>query len=1150
MKGLRKLIIAFISALFCIFSAFDTSGKETPVNAGTPGYIHLGVEDGFLSNSIQGCAQDEDGIFWFATGYGLAAYDGLTVTTYFPSQEDSAGHIDNDVLCVAARGSHIYFGTRGGFGEYDKLSGQFRFYNFAKGMKGSINTLLTLADGCVLVGNEGGLHVLNPKTGKLELFAGNASGQRPEWAVKCLMEDSIGQIWIGTWSLGLFRYSPKENRFYRYEKINRRGSAHTLAEDAEGNIWLGTWDEGLQKIENPYSHGPLKTVDYVSGAEHSLIDNRIYTLVSDPMRKRLWIGTRSGLCWMELARPGFFTRFEQKPGSWFEPVMSGVDCMMIDHRDNLWAGTFWSGIFVIESESNLFKRIGSSIPMTALLAGPGYVLACAEAEGITRIELPGGKFIPMWEPLGFSTYFKMPMVYALKRRRNGDIWFGFYDDQGIAIMHTDGSVSHIDLYNPLIPNRHVICLHEDKGGNMWIGTKNGVGVQSHSGAEHVFPEIKGHVVNIVDIGRDVYVVTAENPIYRITPGSGNPRQWKVKEFKPRNSHLRFSTAASDGKENIWIGTEGDGLIRYDVGSGRFSPLFDFYSRQLRIASIVNDKEDMLWVGTNEGLWLFNPREPEREKAHFLENTGLPSNTFSLNASDIKGDSIYFGTTRGLFAFNAAVMKDYLKQHSSMKYMVSRIMINGRDLHSLPPDKIKEITGDSRLPASIRELTLPYGMNDVEMTVSNFMVQRRNVYKFAYKLEGYDHDWQRKYNSQNSISYNRLPPGTYHLYVAGTDENGVWHIPDGRGQELLVIKVLPPWYASWWANVIWAVLIMLMAVGIAFMVRQRLYMQRTRLESQLAREANYNKLKFFTNATHELLTPLTLIKSGVDLVKRDPADRKVFKSIEQNVSRLIRLSQLLLEFRKAESGNLRLKVGYGDVARFVGNELEALFPLFQRKGLRLVFSRESSDPLMGWFDSDKLDKIIYNLLSNAAKYCNNSQGVVKVSVSSEENGRIVCLKVSDNGKGIPEDKRKDLFKRFYEGEYREFNTIGNGIGLSLTHDLVQLHHGEISVESREGEGTTFIITLPLLKEAYSENIFVNTPASKEPAWEQGARPDAPETPDDGAEGISGRKIPDDDGEPEKNGGRLRVLVVDDNEEMLSMLARIIRERSQVLRASVV
>ena len=291
---------------------------------------------------------------------------------------------------------------------------------------------------------------------------------------------------------------------------------------------------------------------------------------------------------------------------------------------------------------------------------------------------------------------------------------------------------------------------------------------------------------------------------------------------------------------------------------------------------------------------------------------------------------------------------------------------------------------------------------------------------------------------------------------------------------MMLTILPPPWLTWWAYVIYIFVMGVIAYTAFRIIRKRILLQNAlkieQIEHKKSEEVNQAKLKFFTNISHELFTPLSVMQCSIESLKQDgQADGQTLNIMKLNLKRLQRLLQQIMEFRKVESGNLKLKVSYNNIVTFV-KELceENFYPLLQSKNITLNFQTEQ-DVIMAYFDVDKLDKIIYNLLSNALKY-NYQDGMVSISLSQvvQNDRRYFMLKVENTGDGIPESKLPLLFKRFYEGDYRKFKTKGTGIGLSLTKDLVELHHGTISVQSVLNETTVFTVMIPSDKDNYTDD----------------------------------------------------------------------------------
>ena len=344
-------------------------------------------------------------------------------------------------------------------------------------------------------------------------------------------------------------------------------------------------------------------------------------------------------------------------------------------------------------------------------------------------------------------------------------------------------------------------------------------------------------------------------------------------------------------------------------------------------------------------------------------------------------------------------------------------------------------------------------------------------------------------------------------------------------------ILPPPWKSGWAYAGYALLLCFLAYIAYRIVHYRIEMQNAlhlrSLEQAKAEEVNHSKLQFFTNITHELLTPLTILSAAVDELKRvSPQNGEHYQVMTNNINRLIRLLQQILEFRKAETGNLKLKVSHGDLAAFVRNSVDSFRPLIKKREIdfSLVCRPEQ---LPAWFDTDKVDKILYNLLSNAAK---EPGGMVRVELSVVEPGKAGIV-IKDNGKGLSPEAVKNLFKRFYEGDYRKFKTIGTGIGLSLTKDLVQLHKGNITVSSKQDEGSAFAVTIPIGRDYYlPEEIDESMPFPSTPA-------------------VSAPVLEEAETEPAKPADNLRsLLLIEDNEDLLHLMVRLLSPTYKVFTAT--
>lgn len=565
---------------------------------------------------------------------------------------------------------------------------------------------------------------------------------------------------------------------------------------------------------------------------------------------------------------------------------------------------------------------------------------------------------------------------------------------------------------------------------------------------------------------------------------------------------------------------------YDKESDSFISVNRRYNLQTDVVSnIQEDESGNLWLGTGSGLvrLTVSPDAVTASSRTYTATDGLPDNSFIRDAiAKAKDGKLYFGGHNGYASFYPQKVKE---DDVVPPVAITNISIFNTPLDELTPADREEITPNSSSFAN--ELVLDYNRNHFSIEFSSLSYANPSKNKYAYKLEGYDTDWQYTGASSRVANYNNLKSGLYTFHLKGSNENGLWN----EQERVLQIRILPPPWKTTWAYTLY-ILLLSATVFVTYRIlknriREKQAQELQKMELVKTKEINHAKLQFFTNITHEFLTPLTILSASLDEMKMQaPQLDDFYKVMSDNINRLIRLLQQILEFRKAETGNLKLKVSEADLATFVRKEVEAFRPLMKKKRMQFSFTCQP-DTITGYFDPDKLDKILYNLLSNASKY-NREGGTIDVNLSLDEEENIVTLSVKDNGQGISKEGMKNLFKRFYEGDYRRFNTTGTGIGLSLVKDLVTLHEGTIRVESEEGQGATFIVTLPISRSAYKEEQVdeLITPAADEQVLPA----------ESGDTGSTSK---------EKSGYSL--LLVEDNEELLALMVKLLGREYPVYTA---
>lgn len=608
---------------------------------------------------------------------------------------------------------------------------------------------------------------------------------------------------------------------------------------------------------------------------------------------------------------------------------------------------------------------------------------------------------------------------------------------------------------------------------------------------------------------------------------------KYKQYNPDHHNFAIDDATAcleDSRGRLWAISNSGGLFLYNKVEDLFEPKnHEYHLPGDRVLTIKEDEKGNLWLATDYALvniiWGNNSEKPQ-DITYFTSEDGIGNVLFSPNTACRYGKELFFGSRTSFFSFIPS-MKAKLKGNRRPKLVITDIIIDDQPFAQLDSIDKEEISKE--MPAYTRKITIPAMVKkfSVEFSLLTYGNTEKNVY--AYQLDGYDEDWQYCNKGLHRAAFQNLPSGTYHLRVKATDGYGKW-------QELpytITIKVLPPWYASRIAFMFY----ILMLIGGIF-ATARWYKERVKTRNSLQMGV------ILTNITHELLTPLTVISATIYKLKAmAPQYEEDYMVMDNNINRTTRLLRQILEVRKSQAGQLHLLVSRRNLISFIEEACENIRPMAEHQQVTLFLEKPKAEG-MAWFDADKMDKIIYNLLSNAIKY-NKVGGKIDVSLSLSKEQAVITI--ADNGIGMSKEKMKHLYTRFFDGDYRKQNMPGTGIGLSLTHDLVKLHHGNIQCESQEGEGTTFTITLPIRKSAYAPDEIDNS--DKPNAVNQEAIRQASQETEQESQPASEDK-------PKlapvrqsifirKNASK--ILVVEDNEELLALMLQVLSKNYHVFTA---
>lgn len=1093
---------------------------------------------------------DNQGFIWIGSSNGVFKFDGYDTKGYKSNYKSTTLLTDNSINCIVEdKDNNLWVGTNKGLNRIEKKTGKIykiendRFENIL------IASIIVTKRNELFIGTDKGLVQYYWKNDSCRVLSGLSDGYAiiPN-VVKGLLEDSDGYIWVGSWAEGVVKFDPVSGRIYGFPRIGKRNSAHTVFEDSKKNIWIGTWGEGVYRVKNDLYGRFVKweTYPYEQGKKNSLIDNVIYCFNEDKNNNSIWVGTRGGLSIIKEEEDGYSVENHYPNGDNNSLSYNEVNSIIRDKQGVIWLGMLGGGINFVKTDRPAFKndrlktlkeRYYSNSIRSIFKDNSDNLWIGLGSIGLATKNLKTGEErfhseIDVLKDLNLPTINKI-----ISSRDCNTLWLCTYG-QGIFEYDKKRRTAK-KLYavnNNDMEWRCVFDFVDDESGKYWMATKFGLLVY-YPETKHVYDVGNNELINstvnsiLKDKKGQLWVATSNKGIFCIDDVSKGEKS-DFKQYNINNNKIstnRVSNIFIDSKDRIWATTEGAGLAFYDDKKDIFVSMSDYMNFPTDIVTgIQEDKNGFLWLGTNIGLVQFLLNENNLTKSNcriFTIYDGLVDNIFNSSTFKSEDGEMFFGTHNGLVSF--------YPEEIEAKVFSSPIEITNFKFLGTDWDKMEEKDKNKisvLSPEFTEKITIPYDKNNflIEFAALSFINAEKN--KYSYKLEGFDKNWQDVPFGMHSATYNNLPSGTYKFRLMASNQNGVWTERDNR----LTIIVEPKPWRTWWANMLYTMIV----IGLGFfgfkIITNRIYLRNEiklkELENTQTEEINQTKLMFFTNITHELLTPLTIISASVDELKLiEPKYLKQYQVMLNNVNRLIRLLQQILEFRKADSGNLKLKVAKGDIVTFIKNSVESISPLLKKKDIIYSFKSET-DHLEAYFDIDKLDKILYNLLSNAAKY-NETGNKVNIIFESENDGNMAVIKVKDNGKGFTHESMNKLFERFYEGDHRKHNTIGTGIGLSLTKNLVELHGGTILVESEPDKGACFIVRIPISRDAFNpeeidDSILISDYNVSSYSTEN--------------IGIQGEETEDD--------SKKSILIVEDNEDLKNLMVGILSLEYKVITAS--
>jgi signal transduction histidine kinase/ligand-binding sensor domain-containing protein/DNA-binding response OmpR family regulator len=1037
-------------------------------------FSHFYINEGLPYPHVTKIAQDAKGYIWIGARKGLYRYDGYTINPVRIAGADtiSDSHVrdifvrtNNDTWVILNNQVMKYIPEKDMLEKYpvEYNPEESPVYN---------NPVLKFAessDGKLFFLNDSRLYRLNDKTGKFELFE-LVNSEVIHTPFYEFTADRANGLWlVGVNSL--YHIDLNSNviaqfdvkKYFTQEKMSR---VKGILVDSENNLWIATFGDGLLFYD-------VRTGEFAQLNKTTGYDIVIARVLLEDADHHLWVGGENGLRVLDIKTRTLISSIKQDYTNNLGMNDDAMYAAFQDKEQNIWFGTYFSGINILYRDHQRFcyyqpgyKPVNVSGKAVRQIIEDGQFLWIAtEDGGLNRFDKTTRKFFHYKSGDGTISGNN---VHALLKDRNGHLWIGTFDG-GVNVMNPKNSAFR--YYNtrntPLFKNDIIFCFLEDAEGLIYIGTTDGLVI--YHPKEDEFSEIDHPVLKArfiynltMDKQNNIWIATRNDGLLHYNTANKTIKHYTKNAQKGSLGDNSITKIYEDSFHNIWVGTNSAGLYVFDSKKDNFKHI-DILGNCC-VSSMVEDDDKMLWVSVEKGLVRMNPSD--HSTSVFSTDDGLYSDWFNANSAlKTSEGELFFGTINGLISFHPRDVGQIKRQ---LNVVFSKLYINGMEALAGTPD--------SPLKTSLEEsskITLTYQQaNAIAIEYAAIYYGHSKNIQYAVMMEGIDDNWNIL-NDQRRVNYSKLPVGKYTFKVRAISPNGDWDKADVKS---ILIEVEPPFYLSGWAWVIYFLLtsVVVLIIFRFFKIRQleKEQVQLEKMERTKVEEVNRTKIDFFTNISHELKTPLTLIISPLQRIidkssyKTESAIKETMEVILNNAQRMLRIVDELMTFSKIEIGKEKLSLHKGNVLEFISNISKIFVLLSREKGIYFTGNIEDNGEEV-WFSIPNIEKIVYNLLSNSFKFT-PPEGFVSLQAfltEGEQNRLFLEIIVSDSGVGIHKEYLNRIFENYFQADPNS-NIRGSGIGLSLTKRLVNLHKGDIQVESEIGKGSTFRVRIDVSENSYS------------------------------------------------------------------------------------
>lgn len=1103
-------------------------------------FYKLDTYNGLSHNQVTAILKDQDGFLWFATVSGLNRYDGYTCRIFRKDYNDSSSLLDNSIqsLYELPEGK-MWVSTSGGGCIYNSYTEKFdndynRFLqtlglpaapinNVVKGKNGRYWFLynsqglylystaekkavsmrqkpgIKSQDNIISIkeSNDGKLWLLY-QTGFLQQY--DISLNKVSFETTAFQQlnqavspsdfyiDNDGDIWMWGLNYGVFLFQPGYNSYRHFNENSSPARLNSnlvtrVVQDNSGLIWVAT-DHGGVNLINKKNNFSISYLLNDPKDQRSLSQNSITTTYKD-YDGIIWLGTyKQGVNYLNSNIVRFPLFRHQEANSKSLPY-DDVNRFVEDKWNNLWIGTNGGGLIYFDRKNNTFKQYlhdpgnknspSSNVIVSLLIDHENILWIGTYFGGLSSWD--GNRFTHYRHNANDSSSLSNDNVWELFEDNQNNLWVGTLGSGLDRFDRKTNRFSHIQYKgqpgDPL-PSNYISSILQDEKGNLWVGSSGGI---------TIFEKNK----------RGTFSYQRTND-------------------KTSLSNNTVISLLKDSKGRIWAGTrEGLNLLNRQTKQFQRFTISDGLPENI-ILDIIEDNNHTLWISTPNGLCNVIPKQDGNNVvlsvSTYDETNNLQNREFNDNAAlKTKAGELIFGGPSG---FNIINPDKIQAPHYRPGIIFTGLQILNNTVE--PNEVINNRILLQQSLSKLRDIRLKYKENvfSIEFTSLDFGHNSGN--KYAYMLQGFNSDWLYADGAQRRVTYTNLNPGHYTLKVKVLNKDGMW-----SDIKTLNIDIEPPFWRTTLAYIIYAVIaasLFLLARRITLdRIHMRYEVRQQRKEAERANALEQLKTKFFTNVSHEFRTPLSLILAPLDkIIKQigDEEQKKQLNLVQRNAKRLLNLVNQLLDFRKMEVQEMKLHPSIGDIVSFSKDISDSFMDIAEKKKILFSFS-STIEKLEIYFDKDKFEKILFNLLSNAFKYTHDN-GTVTINLAynqpvNKESDGTLAIEIKDSGIGIAADQHDKIFERFFQTDVpASMVNQGTGIGLAITKEFVKLHNGIITVKSEPEKGTCFTVLLPA-KKMYDSSTRSST---------------SPVTSDDAQQ-----MIPE---ETQKGSRRKTIIIVEDNEDL--------------------